>query len=902
MGAMSPETPPWKTPAWERYGVGILLVLLPFGVFWWMCPFFGPGVLGVDYGIFAPLSQMDYLAHMKVCGLFPLFRPAQSGGISMAALTMAQAYHPLPYLSAMMPGYFTGYALEWNTFWRFLSLGLAHLCLYRVLRRMGIAASIAFLGSFVAVYNHSTTANCLIYGAANENLVGYLFLVAAVMHHFLGSSRRTAVATIAGATYLATCGGFSPIAYFGLGGAAVYTLFVPFVAPALMGTARPAPRSILAFYLRVAGGVLIGLLLSAAYLLPYYDEFIRVNGGRIGQPYKWSYTRSPDSLYGVLSSFFRPQEATIFNGFGGPIAFAVAMALPLVLFVVDRLERPILLLWLWVLFGVSVTIGPYAPVHYLLWKYLPGFSSIRYPGRFAVMLPVGFMLLLAWFGRRSSSAPRSGPRFVSPLALVSLVVLVLFVAYNAVPSSELLTYGTNFTPSAMHGKAIPIRWMEGAAVATLLGLCLVTARRTWLRALAVALVLTGTFGQVVPFLHYSTHLGRKNSGKGILRYHNVVSLDTWTKTQASSQMTWFPEIEGEGVQTRALLDQQSHTTLEARLAWIGRSEVRSVASLEETYRIFDETDRTPQSLLVEGSLPPAVQDALGTEPSQPDRVRLEHGTYNEVEFQADVSAPGVFVLNYPFSGHWRAAVDGAPVAVRRANGLAQAVFLESAGTHRIRFRYISPAGTAGMLVSCLTIAGLGAYLAFGSRRRALRWGATALALGSAAGLFTLWSTHLYGGRSLGAQYAWSSDEFPKPRPDGLRNIAYGKPATMQWENIFHQIAFSAGRAVDGILSPEDRMEADVWWQVDLRRPRSIQEIVIHNQLRFTTERPMDRPVDMQVSLDGVTFDTVYTFTPPLDKGGEWTVPLAGRSARYVRLQRHSGNGILILTEVEVLAE
>ena len=130
----------------------VAILLLPIAVFYWFLPFWSQLSIGSDYTIFSIQSQLE-LQYSLFHGTFPLYSPGFAMGRASAALTLGQLYHPISYLAAHMPGYWQGLALDWNTFFRLLSLGVCQVVLFILFRHLNIMALPAFILSFLAVYN-----------------------------------------------------------------------------------------------------------------------------------------------------------------------------------------------------------------------------------------------------------------------------------------------------------------------------------------------------------------------------------------------------------------------------------------------------------------------------------------------------------------------------------------------------------------------------------------------------------------------------------------------------------------------------------------------------------------------------------------------------------------------------
>jgi len=92
-----------------------LIIFLPFLIYYWMLPFVSDMTIGSDYLIYSFSQQIELLFSLKT-GSFPLYVPGFSSGISSSALTLGQIFHPLSHIASIMPGYWSGKAIEWNSF------------------------------------------------------------------------------------------------------------------------------------------------------------------------------------------------------------------------------------------------------------------------------------------------------------------------------------------------------------------------------------------------------------------------------------------------------------------------------------------------------------------------------------------------------------------------------------------------------------------------------------------------------------------------------------------------------------------------------------------------------------------------------------------------------------------
>ncbi len=106
--------------------------------------------------------------------------------------------------------------------------------------------------------------------------------------------------------------------------------------------------------------------------------------------------------------------------------------------------------------------------------------------------------------------------------------------------------------------------------------------------------------------------------------------------------------------------------------------------------------------------------------------------------------------------------------------------------------------------------------------------------------------------------------------------------------------------IDGLWGFHTALEIDPWWQIDLKRPMSLDQIHIYNRCDHTVGRASRLLV--LLSKDGNRWEQIYqhdgtTFYGHTD-GKPLVVNLEGKTARYVRIQL-PGNACLHLDEVEV---
>jgi hypothetical protein len=887
-------------------------LVLPFVMFWWLMPFVASLTFGTDYPCYTLEPQMELMFGLWT-GTWPLYVPGFSGGLTASGLTLSQIYHPISYLSSFMPGYWTGQALEWHTFWRLASLGGMHLILLLFLRRLGVLPLFAFLLSFITLYNQRMS-NLFGLGASLENYTAHMLLCVAVCWHAIQPTRRFGPLVMVAATYLLVTGGHPQMAFLGFLGVGLYTLLAPFILPCFVPESRMDAARLLRFYVEVSVCILVGVLLSSAYLFPFYSEYIRGNASRVGQSYLWG-AGYPDTLYGVLCNFFMPLRSDLVSAFGGSVLILPALLLPLVLFVKDRIHRSSLLLWVLLIFILFVMLGKLTPVHYILWKLVPFYSSFRGPGRISMILPFLLMLLMAALIRQERVPVRIGRLrlAVHPAAFLALVSLPLYALYHAVPTYGLVIWtkdGAGWTsPDRFNADIIPgmvrhLLFCCGMLSLVALAAWGITSRRC--QQASGILLAVAVLAQVAVTLRYGSFVLEKPR------------IPTWESQQTQKrEYLAYGYYTGDGLDSADVQWHVNHTFLEPRLARISH-EIIPVHSRETAYAQLAGMDRTPGTAVVENPPPESVQISASLTTSSiqgaQDAVTLSYASFNRVVFEAHNPLPGFFLLSFPFTSYWRAWLDGAEAPIFRVNGLEQGVWIRDAGTHAVEFRYHSPASVWGFAVSCATGLLAGLYFAAGVGPRLSRHALCAFLLLAFPSLFVVWRHSWYTGDNLGTQYVWRT---PPAEP---LNVAYGKKTQMSSQYPFLERDFSESRGVDGVSGKDSHfstwIEPQPWWTMDLARIRPISRLVICNQSGFREYLERNRnhailqldkirgrfggPFEVLVSTDGQNYETVQTIHPAAD-GQEWEITLNGKPVRYIRL-RLLGEGALAISEIKAFEQ
>ncbi len=277
-------------------------LLTAFGVLYWMFPFVSPIEIGNDYQAFSIKRQMEYQFCIEK-GAFPLYIPGGTFGRPGIVISLGQLFHPISHLAAALPGYWSGHALQFNTLLRLLSLAITHFVVFAFFRRLSVRPALAFCMSFVAVYNMRML-DSFRYGASLEGYCAFLMLCCALGWHYLSRTPRLGPAAIAVCTYLLVTSGHPQWMFLAMLPALAFVLVLPIFVRSLEG---PEPRlsGLWTYYFGAFLSIGVGLLLSSAYVIPYYFDFVGHSGPRIDQTHEFSVAMS-NTVFGMLSNFFNP--------------------------------------------------------------------------------------------------------------------------------------------------------------------------------------------------------------------------------------------------------------------------------------------------------------------------------------------------------------------------------------------------------------------------------------------------------------------------------------------------------------------------------------------------------------------------------------------------------------------
>lgn len=733
---------------------------LPFAVLFWTAPFLGRTSIGNDYFIFAVPQQLEFMYALRH-GVYPLYLPGFSGGTSSAVATMGQLHHPISYLCSIMPGYWDGYAFEWNTLFRFCSLGFVHWALFRTLRMLDVRAVYAFVLSFVTVYNFRMI-DLFRYGASLETYVGFLLFVSAMLWRCARPGGRFQWLAIVGAAYYMIASGHPQMAYFGMLGAAVVALAAPYFVRALKQDRSDRTDRGLRFYGEVLAATALAVLLYSIQLLPFYFDFLVDNAYRARASYDFA-TQYEDTAFGVLNALFDPFNSDIHGSFAGAALILLALLLPTLRLFKIRIPIVIFVLWtVWFLVLV-VMMGSDTPLHYFFWRFMPLMTASRIPGRIAFVLPAIGLLLLTWLVVQKPIALRNGRRPISPVALLAGVALPVALLYHVLPWPAIGVDGWRgetgyYTPARMNG--FPSFFAAASIVSTIIVLAAVVVYGTQSRPRPLwgFVLIAVVVAQTAMFLKYATWVEEKRPSwtlahldyyKSMTPYVEFIDYEGMMSADVERHVR---HMVPEDYTDRQLDDVVDRGFPDEIFAWI-TDDVEAVSSRDAVYERFP--GGTPRFRALVEAPPDAVQFPRAQETGEwATRVELDSNTHNRFTFSAPRGS-GLFVFAFPYHQNWRATVNGDPAPVYRANGVEMAVVLPDGRANSIvEFRYVSTAAMIGMALTLLGVAIALVVAAAGIPMPVLRTAAVTLAVALPLAAYFPWTQSLYSGRDFGTDYLW----------------------------------------------------------------------------------------------------------------------------------------------------
>ena len=714
----------------ERAGWLVFLVI-PFVMLAWLLPFVSNVTLGNDYPIFGPSQQIE-LMWSAWKGTFPLYMPGFAGGHASAAMTLGQLYHPLAWISSFMPGYRDGWALEWNTFFRLVSLGIAHAFLFKLCRRLRIEPLPSFLVTFPVIYNLRML-DSFRYGPSLDAYVGMVLGTAATGFLYFDRASKRPIALLGVCTFLLSVSGHPQWAFLGCLGVGLFALLFPWLAVAFDPEVEaPSVKSLVPYAKRFTVGFGTGVLLASPNLLTFCVDYLMTNQSRITHGYAWTLKNS-DSVLGEICNFLLPFHADVHGAFAGSALFLVAALFP----IAALMARPPKVLWLLyslVLLSFLYALGKETWIHFMFVKAIPLFNTFRVPGRLTIWIPLFAFPIWAWLLRPSNR----------PALVAACVLAVILCASQGFWMEDWLPSNERYSPHGISTQGLPasldilVLGLSGVSV-LLLGCAAGLMRFSRaLTALSIVTMLATTW----LCLRYGTWRAPKEP------------TPTFAQITAARKTSVSVRVDpGTGMEMESITAYLRHGLgIRKPLGAIRHSVEHANSEIDILRRLQVGTPNTP--LLVNRPVEPLSPEWFADH----DQIDLAYNTSNRFVFDVTAAADGYFVLGLPWLPGFGCKVDGAKVAIAKADALLPAVFIPH-GTHQVDFYFVSWAFLVGVALVFMTVLAWALWV-FHRGRLLIAMGA----IPCAAVLAWLLHGSILGGPTFATQYHWIAPQSIMPRP------------------------------------------------------------------------------------------------------------------------------------------
>lgn len=395
-----------STSAWLALG----FVATALSCFGWIL--FSGQQIGNDYQAYQ-VSQAMNLRYFQKLGVEPQWHAYITGGIPIHGLALTQAFYLPGWLTSLLPGYWTGRALDWFSL-RHLCLAMGGHFLFFILLRKFFSTTrlLAFLFSLVCFYQLRTLDSLRFGNAMDATVLAYGIVVAFALYT-LKPSPKIGILIFLLTQLLFTASYIVIVPYIVLG-----SVFVVFAVLATSENFSSTFRHVLGSL----GFSVLGFLAAAPNWVPF-TEWLLVNAHRVKAPsLEWA-DFVPMSGQSLKANIWFPWAAEVHSGFAGSTLLILVLGTIALLGLFYIRHTWFFLIGLALPFFYAV--GSRSPLYLFFFNYVPGFASIRVPGRIFSILPlVVFSLALVLWTLAKKDPEKFRSRLLVSGLTASVVVLV----------------------------------------------------------------------------------------------------------------------------------------------------------------------------------------------------------------------------------------------------------------------------------------------------------------------------------------------------------------------------------------------------------------------------------------------------------------------------------------------
>ncbi|MCB0195396.1 MAG: YfhO family protein [Anaerolineae bacterium] len=779
----------------ELIFAGGLLAIATAGFFWQIL--FTPNTwMPAGGGDLAPFLYPNYrfAAEQLRQGTIPLWNPYLYSGTPFAADIQSGLFYPINLIVFLLVPQLTYAWLEYLAVFHFWLTGMMmYLCL-RLIRpeetgdwRLETGESVtkpiqpvaAFVGALAFQFS-----DLFIVHFGNLNMIAvaaWLPLVFLLFHRSLVQSSVGLAAAAGAVLAIATLAGHIQITLFMLLTLGLYAVWVAFSGQRLAGSGQQVADSkqelgirgqesaryksptfhvsrLLQPFLALGIALVITIGLSAMLFFPAYEMSRHTPRAELPYAEAAQYSLHPVQMVGLLVPNYFGRDPALHWGPWDRVETGYIGVLTLLLAVVGAGLYRGRIKWFFVglaVVALLLAMGGYSLLHGWLYAVAPGFSQLRAPARFILLLDFSLAALAA-FGVDKLTRPLSDAeqRWFGSLLKVftwsigGLIVIAGPLSYYAL----LVTQDRN--PAIFNraiGAASGVAFFALFAIAGLVVLHLIRANR--LRGFNAGLAIIGVIALDLFTLGYNVDVGHTNPVAGFDHpeaiaflkndpnlYRLEVTTDVWHAWQPDTALL-YQEFDAWGLYNPLTL---ADTTLywsgapprsTGRYNFLGikyiiaskagapaDGNIVSVFEGDPQVNIYLNQDALARVLFVGESIVVADHDAaweaIRADSFDPaTTVVLEEGqsldtqpnsTLSIIDYEihrvavaVETDQPGYLVLSDAYYPGWRATVDQQPATIERANYAFRAVTVP-AGRHTVEFIFDPPIWKIGLAMSGVT--------------------------------------------------------------------------------------------------------------------------------------------------------------------------------------------------------
>jgi len=672
------------------------ILISPFIIFYWTL--FGSETIGQDYlsGHFDEPLMHKFLT---LKGIYPMWEMIRTGGIPYSGNPNAQIFYFPRWIYSLMPGFLSGHELIILLLRHFILFAVGQGFCYFTLRKLSsFNRLICFLVSFISVYNLSTL-DAFRYGIYLDTYIFGMCLIFSMLIYLRTFESRYLLAVIL-CSESAICGSYYP-------GLPFIVLFGSLLAILFPIYDKISRKCLWQKYARLGVAAICGFLIAAPNWLPL-TELLKVNFRRVaGTDISWA-NFAPMTPLTFFWNIAHPFSAEVHSGFGGSTFLPLLLGV-VGLYFISNLKRnwPLLIL---IVFTPLYAVGRVSPLYRFFYYYVPGFGSIRAPGRIMIFLPL--ILIMCLIVTSVFSKIEFKKYFKISAGVNSLLLLMFIIEQLKYPSpgwkgrSLYETTPEEFFPD-FWSQGHRVFWMGLGVLACFLFFRIADrgkSKRTWGALLVVTLVQTwmivghGTWhqpkraSQTLSELENRNYLPVYGAQSGIRGGADAAEGFATTPfvhfaDAASPVMNCYYPFNSDQKDRGVLLPFYLSNNL---ICLNTDKEIMESLKAERTC-----TEKTVIHTYAVSSTVPLCKSSSGSSLTNKNLVELNKNnvvrslTNNVVSFDIDSPNDAIFATRYPLvTDNWSGWLDGVEVPIINVNGAFVGMNVPK-GKHNVKVVYLS---------------------------------------------------------------------------------------------------------------------------------------------------------------------------------------------------------------------